>query len=42
MNAGKAAVAYTLYRDTLNNDQSLQVHLAAGGGYVVKLIPENQ
>ena len=42
INADKAAVDYTLYRETLNSGQNLRIHMAAGGGYVAKLIPANQ
>jgi alpha-glucosidase len=42
INADKAAVDYSIHYETLNIDQSLKIHLTAGGEYVAKLIPKDQ
>lgn len=42
INADKAAVDYALSSDKVEGGQVLRIHLAAGGGYVAKLIPLDQ
>jgi alpha-glucosidase len=41
MNADKAAIDYTLHHEKIRAGEKLKVHLAAGGGYVAKLILTN-
>jgi len=38
-NADKAAIDYVLKTDTVSRTQSVSIHLAAGGGYVARLLP---
>lgn len=38
INADKAAVDYTLHTGSVNKGKRLNIHLAAGGGYVAKLV----
>lgn len=40
-NAEKAAIDYHLSEGTLSSRQSLRIHMAAGGGYVARLVPMN-
>jgi len=42
INADKAAIDYSLFGRTVNRNDKLRIHLAAGGGYVAKFIPSEQ
>ncbi|MGC3943908.1 MAG: glycoside hydrolase family 97 protein [Chryseolinea sp.] len=42
VNADKAAVDYSLHSDEKRGGEKLNIHLAAGGGYVAKFTPADQ